>query len=126
MTGTSGPSRQPPVAGEHNTLVGQTSFIVPTPTSGQFAFEDPAAAAHKRQLELDEAAHTRQKELLDLRRQMALQSVVLVILLIVVAACLWVMVRPGYPATTTDKAIGILVAVVSGFVGYVTGQVTKK
>lgn len=126
MSGTPAPPAEPSGTGDSNTLLGQTSFSIPVPTSGQFAFDDPAAAAHKRQLEIDDANHARRKELIELQRQSITQVVILAVLLVVVAACLWVMVRPGYPTSTIDKAIGILVAIVSGFVGYFTGQATRR
>lgn len=88
---------------------------IPNPTSGQFAFDDPDAAGHKRRLEF-----------IDEIRRSVFQGVILVVLALVVVGCLWVVVRPGYPATTTDKALGILIAIVGGFVGYITGQATKK
>jgi steroid 5-alpha reductase family enzyme len=62
-------------------------------------------------MERDKAQHDRR-----------LIYVVLGFLLLLALGCLWVVVVPGYPVTTTDKAWGILIAIVGALGGYFAGQ----
>ena len=70
----------------------------------------------------DEAAHQRKKDYLEVRAQSLIRGAIVILLLAVAAGCLFVILVPGYASSTVDRAIGILVAIVSGFVGYLTGR----
>jgi hypothetical protein len=87
---------------------------------------EAAEAEHKRKKEDEERAHNQKKELDEIRRQSTGQMVAMGLVVVVALGCLVVVVWPGYPAATADKALGILVAIVGGFVGFITGQATKK
>ena len=121
-----------------NRIVGTTQFGIPEQTQWTSAtYQEPLEAAHKRQMEAEEAAHQRkkedderahsqQKELIEIRRQSLGQIVALTLVVIIALACLWVIVSNRYPATTVDKAAGAVLLIVGGFVGFITGQATKK
>lgn len=74
-----------------------------------------AARQHEEKKELDELTHQRRG-----------QYIALAIVLIVAAACLWILVSNKYPADTIEKASGALLLILGGFVGFITGQATKK
>jgi len=109
-----------------NVLEGDTRFRLPQATSGQFAFEEPAEAAHNRQMALDKAAHERRKELDEIRRQTLGQAIAMIIVVAIAVGCLWVIVSNKYPPTTVDKASAALLLILGGFIGFITGQATKR
>ena len=111
-----------------NTVVGPAEMRVVGPplTRYESSYQDPAQAQHYREMAAADAAHAREKELIELKRQGRILNAGLILLFVVAGGCLVVMLVPGYPVTTTDKALGILVAIVSGFIGYLAGQVGKK
>lgn len=45
---------------------------------------------------------------------------------LIALGCLWIIVSNKYPATTVDKAAAALLLILGGFVGFITGQATKK
>ncbi len=94
-------------------------------------------AAHKRQMEADEAAHTRKKEdeeriheqkkeLAELRQQTYGRIAALVLVIAIAVVCGLVILLPGSSASSIDKAWGALALILGGFVGFITGQATKK
>jgi len=121
-----------------NRIIGPTEVGVTTGAGWTTAtYQDPDEAAHKRQMEADDAAHMRKKEdeerahsqkkeLDEIRRQTFGQIVALALVVVVALGCLWVIVSNKYPSTTVDKAAGALLLIVGGFVGFITGQATKK
>lgn len=80
--------------------------------------EDPLERDVRLQIELDEAAHRRRKDF-------ALHVASFVVVGVVLALCVWAIMRQG--ATDEDRrwAVPLLTAIVTGFVGYVTGRTTK-
>ncbi len=127
-----------PVESGGNRIIGPTEVGVTTGAGWTTAtYQDPEEAAHKRQMEADEAAHQRKKEdeervhsqkkeRDEIMRQTVGQAVALALVVIVALGCLWVIVSNKYPSTTVDKASGALLLIVGGFVGFITGQATKK
>jgi cation transport ATPase len=82
--------------------------------------------AHQRKKEDDERAHNQKKELAEERRRAIAQGCAMALIVIVGLASLWVIISNRYPATTVDKAWVALTVILSGFVGFVVGQNTKK
>lgn len=116
------PSGPPQTLG--NTVEGPAGFRLGSmvPTKYETSFQDPEQAAHDRQMAAEEAAHIRAKELSEISAQNWVRGVIVALLMVVAASCLVVILAPGYAPSTVDRSIGILVAIVSGFVGYLTGK----
>lgn len=100
---------------------------VPPPETSASSNTLPAQAAqHQRDIELRKLAHDHQKELRELTRQTIGQAIALAVVVVVALGCLWIIASNRYPATTVDKASGALLLILGGFVGFITGQATKK
>ncbi len=70
--------------------------------------------------------HDQQKERDEIKRQTIGQAIAMALVFLVALGCLWVIVSNRYPTTTVDKAAAALLLILGGFVGYITGQATKK
>ena len=80
--------------------------------------EDPAERDSRLRIEEANAAHQRRKELI-------LHIAALLVISVVLAVCVWTIVKTN--STEEDKkwAVPILSAIVTGLIGYVTGRSAK-
>lgn len=80
--------------------------------------EDPAERDARLRIEEANAAHQRRKEL-------ALHVATLVVVGLALGVCFFVMASDGSTADDKKWAQLLLTAIVTGFIGYVTGKSTK-
>lgn len=80
--------------------------------------EDPDERATRLRIEEADAAHRRRKDL-------ALHVIALVVIGVALGLCVWAIVKTGSTAEDTKWAVPLLTAIVTGFVGFVTGRATK-
>lgn len=73
-------------------------------------------------MEWDKAKHEQEKELIELRRQGRTQIAVFVVLVILLVLCLILITLPWTPQEAKSGLINVVVAIVSGCVGYFTAQ----
>ncbi len=100
--------------------------VPPSETSASTSTLPAEAARHQREIEKLRLEHDQKKELREMTRQIVGQSIAMVLVVVIGLGCLWVIVSNKYPATTVDKASAALLLIVGGFVGFITGQATKK
>ena len=80
--------------------------------------EDPDDRATRLRIEEADAAHRRRKDL-------ALHVTALVVIGVALGLCVWAIVKKDTTVEDTKWAVPLLTAIVTGFVGYVTGRATK-
>lgn len=117
----------PPAESGGNRIVGPTEVGVTTGTGWTTAtYQDPEEARHQRDIEKSKLDYEQKKERDEIRRQTIGQALAMVLVVLVALDCLRVIVSNRYPTTTVDKAAAVLLLILGGFVGYITGQATKK
>ncbi len=116
-----------PVESGGNRIIGPTEVGVTTGAGWTSAtYKDPDEARHNRDIERLKLDHDQQKERDEIKRQTIGQAIAMALVFLVALGCLWVIVSNRYPTTTVDKAAAALLLILGGFVGYITGQATKK
>jgi heme A synthase len=80
--------------------------------------EDPSERDARLEIETANAAHKRQIDF-------ALHIAAFVVVSVTLCLCVWAIVREGSTAEDKRWATTLLTAIVTGFVGYVTGRSTK-
>jgi hypothetical protein len=80
--------------------------------------EEPAEREARLEIEKADAAHKR-------RIDFALHVAAFVVVGVALCLCVWAIVREGSTAEDKRWATTLLTAIVTGFVGYVTGRSTK-
>jgi hypothetical protein len=80
--------------------------------------EEPAEREARLEIEKANAAHKR-------RIDLALHIAAFVVVGVALCLCVWAIVREGSTAEDKRWATTLLTAIVTGFVGYVTGRSTK-
>lgn len=80
--------------------------------------EDPAEREVRLRIEEAEAAHRR-------RTGFVLHVAALVVIGVAVSLCVWAITKSNSNAEDTKWAVPLLTAIVTGFVGFVTGRATK-
>ena len=81
---------------------------------------------HEQKQEDAKRQHEEKKELDTLHQQRLGQYVSMIIVVIIAASCLWIIVSNKYTEGTVEKAAAALLLILGGFVGFITGQATKK
>lgn len=80
--------------------------------------EAPEERASRLRIEEANAAHTRHKDL-------ALHGIAFVVISVALGLSVWAIIREGSTAEDTRWAVPMLTAIVTGFIGYVTGKSAK-
>ncbi len=80
--------------------------------------EDPDERAARLRIEEADAVHRRRKDL-------ALHIIAFLVIGVALGLCVWAIARKDATAEDTKWAVPLLTAIVTGFVGYVTGRATK-
>jgi hypothetical protein len=80
--------------------------------------EDPDERASRLEIAQADAAHRRRLEYM-------LYVAALVLVCAAFGLCLWIVIKKDSTAEDRNRSMTLLAAIVTGFVGYVTGRATK-